>query len=289
MTQRALARAKVNLTLHVTGRRADGYRLLDSLVVFPEIGDEVRVKAAQTLSLSIEGQFANLLESEPDNLVLQAARLLGPGRGAAIGLKKNLPVASGIGGGSADAAAALRGLSRLWDIPLAVIDALTLGADVPVCQASHTSRMQGIGDVLTPVDGLPAFWIVLVNRGVAVPTSEIFNRLDSEDNPKMPGRIPDFGSIAQMADWLAGQRNDLQGAAILTEPGIADVLTALGSQNGCLLARMSGSGGTCFGIFNNVLDSVSCVDTLQRAQPNWWAMAAPVRAGLRDARHDEFR
>ena len=189
------ARAKVNLCLHVTGRRADGYHLLDSLVAFAEFGDAIRASRAEALTLVIEGPFAEGLGDLPDNLVLRAARALdgldGKGNGAALTLVKSLPVASGIGGGSADAAATLRALARLRGLPLPGPDAvLALGADVPVCLAGVPTRMSGIGEVLEPV-ALPDFAMVLVNPGVAVPTGAVFSGLARRDNPPMPG-VPAF-------------------------------------------------------------------------------------------------
>jgi len=235
-----LARAKVNLSLHVTGRRDDGYHLLDSLVVFPEIGDRIEVEPASGLSLTIDGPFAQDLGTGPDNLVLKAAELIRPkGVGAAIHLTKSLPIASGIGGGSADAAAALRALSRLWDVSLDGVDVLSLGADVPVCLASKPTRMEGIGERLNAVSRLPEFWIVLVNPGAKLATPDVFKALRSVDNPAM-GKMPS-GDLPQLVAWLADQRNDMETAAVDLAPEIGSVLDKLSVQNGCQLARMSGS------------------------------------------------
>ncbi len=269
-----LARAKVNLTLHVTGRRPDGYHLLDSLVVFPELGDLIEVEAASGLSLTIDGPFAQDLGTGADNLVLQAAELIRPnGAGAAIHLTKSLPVASGIGGGSADAAATLRALARLWDVPLEGVDVLSLGADVPVCVGSTAVRMQGIGERLTPFEGLPEFWLVLVNPGVGVPTPAVFGALSDPVNPPMSAQSQDF------VGWISAQRNDLEPAAISLEPVVGDVLSALKAVRGCQLARMSGSGATCFGLFANEADALAARAGIAEANPLWWCVAAPVKAG----------
>jgi 4-diphosphocytidyl-2-C-methyl-D-erythritol kinase len=270
-----LAPAKVNLALHVTGRRADGYHLLDSLVVFPRVGDRLRAEPSRELSLSVEGRFAACLD-RGDNLVLRAARLLAPGRGAALTLDKRLPVASGIGGGSADAAAALRLLGRLWGVPLPPTAALLgLGADVPVCLAGVASRMRGIGEALEPV-ALPAFWLVLANPGVPVATGAVFAALAGRFGPPLP-HPPAFADAAALAGWLAARRNDLEAPAAALAPAIAGTLAALAAQPGCLLARMSGSGATCFGLFATAAEAEAAADALGRARPRWWVAAAPVR------------
>ncbi len=263
------APAKVNLFLHVTGRRADGYHLLDSLAVFPEAGDVVAATAAEALSLEISGPFGAVLRAEEDNLLLRAARLLAPGRGAALRLEKNLPVASGIGGGSADAAAALQVLAGLWaveaDLPAL---ALQLGADVPVCLASRPARMQGIGEILAPAPALPDFGMVLVNPGVAVPTPAVFKARQGgfSTPPDLPEGWADVG--AMVAD-LARCTNDLQEAAIGIAPVIGEVLAVLSALPGAKLARMSGSGATCFALFAS--PAAATAAAAQIGRPGWWA------------------
>lgn len=269
-----LARAKVNLCLHVTGQRDDGLHLLDSLVVFPDVGDVLRVAPADTLTLDIDGPFAGDLKG--DNLVLQAARLLSD-RGAAIGLEKNLPVASGIGGGSADAAAALRVLSNLWGIAIPAGDTLSgLGADVPVCMKQHPVRMQGIGDILTPLPPLPAFWIVLVNSGEGVNTGAVFQTMETRQNPPISTLRKAFPDCASLFAYLGQQRNDMQGAASRMSPVINTVLAQLSATPGCALARMSGSGGTCFGLYRTQDAAEAAAKAIQSAQPDWWVAAARV-------------
>lgn len=266
----------MNLYLHVTGRRADGFHLLDSLVVFPRIGDVVQAASASALSLSVEGPFAAALSSGGDNLVLRAARALaaraGGRPGARMVLTKNLPVASGIGGGSADAAAALRVLLRLWNIAPDTVDvpgmALSLGADVPVCLHGRPLRMRGIGEELAEAPALPACGIVLVNPGVPVATADVFRaRQGGFSAPaELPARWP---SAIAMASRLAQLRNDLEAAALAVCPAIGTVLAALRTQPGCLLARMSGSGATCFGLFPTAGEAQVAAGQLGR--PGWWS------------------
>jgi 4-diphosphocytidyl-2-C-methyl-D-erythritol kinase len=235
-----LAPAKVNLALHVTGRRDDGYHLLDSLVVFPRICDRLEAEPAPGLSLSIDGTFARDLDAGGSNLVLRAAQLMrSPSRGAALRLTKSLPVASGIGGGSADAAATLRLLARLWDLPLPGPAALLgLGADLPVCVGGGAARLRGIGDRLAPV-ALPRFWLVLVNPGTPVPTGAVFAGLQRRENPPMDDPA-DLGTLPALVGFLARQRNDLEAPALAVAPAIGAVLAALRAQRGCGVARMSG-------------------------------------------------
>jgi 4-diphosphocytidyl-2-C-methyl-D-erythritol kinase len=271
---REFAPAKVNLALHVIGRRADGLHLLDGLVAFVRVGDVLEAEAAGGLSLTIDGRFAAGLDAGPGNLVLRAAALLRPaGRGAAIRLTKALPIASGIGGGSSDAAAALRLLARLWGVPLpATGELLALGADVPVCLRARPCRMQGIGAALTPVV-LPPVWLVLANPGVPAATAAVYAGLAGRFGPPMPA-LPAFADADALAGFLAGQRNDLEPPAIAAVPPIAEVLAAVAAQPGCRLARMSGSGATCFGLFAGEAPAAAAAAALRRARPDWWIAAA---------------
>jgi 4-diphosphocytidyl-2-C-methyl-D-erythritol kinase len=295
------APAKVNLYLHVTGRRADGYHLLDSLAVFPAVGDRLRATPAEVLSLTVEGPFGAALAGETDNLVLRAALALGGTAGARIVLEKHLPVASGIGGGSADAAATLRLLCRLWGLPLAAPPvaaargapapvalapaglapialapiALRLGADVPVCLASRAARMGGVGETLTAAPGLPPAGMVLVNPGVALATAAVFRARGAGFSApaELPAAWPD---AAAMANDLAKLRNDLQRPAIALCPEIGVVLSALVAVPGCLLARMSGSGATCFGLFPDGPAAEAAARAL--ARPGWWCWGGALEA-----------
>jgi len=269
------APAKVNLFLHVVGRRSDGYHLLDSLAVFPAVGDALRATPAEVLSLALAGPFGGALQAEPDNLVLRAARglaeLTGVQTGARLTLVKTLPVASGIGGGSADAAAALRLLGRLWGVapPAEALQALALrlGADVPVCLGGCPARMGGVGEVLSPAPDLPAFGLVLVNPGVAVSTPEVFRARSGRFSP--PAALPSgWPDAVVMARDLTALGNDLEPPAVALCPAIGAVLAALRTTPGCLLARMSGSGATCFGVFADAVAAAAAAEVLRR--PDWW-------------------
>ncbi len=280
-----LARAKINLYLHVTGRRADGFHLLDSLVVFAETGDEIAVAPADGLSLTITGPFAGTLAADDDNLVLRAARglraLAGVTQGAAITLTKNLPVASGIGGGSADAAATLDALTSLWKIAPehAALErlALSLGADVPVCLTGRPSFMGGIGEEIAPVGTLPAAHLLLVNPGIATPTPAVFKTRQGDFSPS--GRWAEPPSDAKgLAAALQTRGNDLTEAAITVTPAIRDVLAAIASTENCLLARLSGSGATCFGIYAGASEAEAARRAVLAANPAWWAIAARIAA-----------
>lgn len=272
---RTLARAKVNLYLHVTGRRADGYHLLDSLAVFPAVGDVLHAEPADRLSLGITGPFGSDLQADEDNLVLRAARMLAAHAGvpahAKLMLDKRLPVASGIGGGSADAAAALRLLAILWNIaPATPTLALGLGADVPVCLASTPARMGGVGETLSNAPALPTFGMLLANPRLPVSTPAVFRtRIPGFTPPAiLPAAWPDG---AAMAATLARLTNDLQAPAIMLCPPIADVLAALHALPDCLLARMSGSGATCFALFATPEHATTAANHLHH--PNWWTWA----------------
>ncbi len=269
------APAKVNLCLHVTGQRADGYHLLDSLVAFAGIGDRLVARPASAASLTLAGPFGADLPGGPDNLVLRAAA--GFGAAAAFTLDKHLPPASGIGGGSADAAAALRALARLTGKAIPGGLALRLGADVPVCLAARPARMRGVGEVLDPVT-LPLGWIVLANPRVEVPTPAVFRALARKHNPALPDTMPHWPDMAALAAWLATQRNDLEAPALAIAPVIAQVLAALRAQEGTRIARMSGSGATCFGLFDEEAPARAAETAIAAAHPGWWVAAGKLLA-----------
>lgn len=268
-----LAPAKVNLTLHVTGLRADGYHLLDSMVVFTAVGDVLALSDAPGLTLT--GPEAAGLRAEPDNLVLRAARLIGAGD-AGVVLDKRLPIASGIGGGSSDAAATLRLLSRVRGLSLPDAAAtLALGADVPVCMTPRPTRMQGVGEVLSDIPPLPPLWMVLVNPRQGVSTPAVFRGLTRRDGAPMV--LPDaWRDLSEFAEWLAQQRNDLEAPAASLCPDIGVVLAALRARPDCALARMSGSGATCFGLFASQSSAELAARALQSAQPAWWVRATAL-------------
>jgi 4-diphosphocytidyl-2-C-methyl-D-erythritol kinase len=277
------ARAKINLYLHVLGRRPDGFHLLDSLVVFAETGDEIVVAPSDGLWVKVVGPFADKLAADDDNLVLRAARglrdLAGVTTGAAIILTKNLPVASGIGGGSADAAATLHALMALWNVTpeRAVLErlALGLGADVPVCLAGRPSFMGGIGEEIAPVGTLPAAHLLLVNPGIATPTPAVFKARQGGFSPSGRWAAPP-ADVAALASALKERGNDLTDAAITVTPAIRDVLAAIAATEGCLLARLSGSGATCFGVYADAAAAEAARRAIFAANPAWWAVAAPI-------------
>ncbi len=280
------APAKLNLYLHVTGKRGDGYHLLDSLVAFAGVHDTVVAVPAETLSLRLAGPFGAVLTDEGapgtgDNLVLKAARGLAAAAdcraGAALTLIKRLPVASGIGGGSADAAAALSALACLWDVDLdaAALSALalSLGADVPVCLAGRAAQMGGVGELVAPAVGLPPCAVVLVNPLRPLPTPVVFKARNGAFSRAAPLDRPPPDARA-LAEALMRRGNDLTAPAVALMPEIATVLASLAGQPACLLARMSGSGATCFGLFADLADAQAAAWTLQGAQPRWWIRAA---------------
>ena len=270
-----LARAKINLTLHVTGQRADGYHLLDSLVVFADLGDQITLRDASELSLSITGPQAEALAVAPDNLVLRAARMMGVAD-AAITLDKRLPVASGMGGGSSDAAVTLRLLAKKTGQALPTVDqAMRLGADLPVCLAAPApTRMRGLGERVDAVQGVPALWLLLVNPGQGLSTPAVFKALENKDNPAMPERLPGWDNARDLCHWLASQRNDLEAPARRMIPDVGRALGALSAQTGCLLARMTGSGATCFGVFETEGDLRHAAADM--ARPGWFT--SPTRS-----------
>lgn len=276
----AFAPAKINLSLHVTGRRDDGYHLLDSLVVFADLGDRVRVTPGRGLRLTVTGPRAAEVPAGGDNLVLRAAALFAD-VDAAIELEKHLPVASGIGGGSSDAAAAMRALATLGYRPAGSAGAfaaatLALGADIPVCLAARPLRMEGVGEVLSRAPAMPPLGLVLANCGEAVPTRAVFATLGGRFGPPMPRLLPHaFDDAAALAAWLAADtRNDLEPPALTVAPEIGACLAALAALDGCLLARMSGSGATCFGLFADRAGAEAAAVALATAHPGWWVRAA---------------
>ena len=275
-----LARAKINLALHVTGQRDDGYHLIDSLVTFANFGDEVSVSPAAELTLSIDGPFAHELDASENNLVLKAARLLlglkgGAKFGAAIHLTKNLPVASGVGGGSADAAAALSALIDLWGISLDDDElhalALQLGADVPMCLAGKPCTARGIGEELHPVS-LPSMNIVMVNPLVSVSTPTVFNALSQKNNPPLED-VKHIADVESCVDYLKRQRNDLLLPSLSLTPEIGEALNAL-TKSGADFVSMSGSGATCFGVYSGTHEEAEkAAFNIQSQHPTWWVQS----------------
>jgi 4-diphosphocytidyl-2-C-methyl-D-erythritol kinase len=274
------APAKVNLTLRVLGRRADGYHDIESLVAFAGVGDVLTFTPAAALTLAVSGPTAPAAGEVADNLVLKAARVLaGQVGGLALGrfaLSKRLPVAAGLGGGSADAAAALRLLARAnqiaLDDPRLMQAARATGADVPVCLDPRARLMRGIGDVLSAPLDLPSLPALLVNPGVAVATREVFAALNLAPVVRTGPAAAPAGTAALLAEIAAG-RNDLEAPAIELAPAIAEVLAVLRKLPGCRLARMSGSGATCFGLFESSAAARTAARTLRAGYPSWWVRA----------------
>ncbi|MAB00398.1 MAG: 4-(cytidine 5'-diphospho)-2-C-methyl-D-erythritol kinase [Stappia sp.] len=294
-----LARAKVNYALHVTGQRDDGYHLLESLVAFPQAGDRLTLETGgpgtgtppdgSGPGLCVSGPFAEGLDGAgtDDNLVLRAARAFlsraseDDAPALSFHLDKTLPVASGIGGGSADAAAALTLLDQAFPGRLTPAElggiAETLGADVPMCLEGRPALVSGIGEAVSPLAALPGHALVLVNPGVPVATPAVFRALSRRDNPPLPP-LPGTGlaTLDALTGWLAATRNDLEAPAIAVCPQIEGVLAALRDQDGVLLARMSGSGATCFAILEDLAGARALANRLAIARPGWWIEAAEV-------------
>lgn len=279
--QTELARAKINLTLHVGRVIADqadpfyGYHPLDSLVVFADIADDLICEIAKETSLSISGAFADGLETDDNNLVLKAYQAVARHAACpplAFTLTKNLPVAAGIGGGSANAAAALRLMRDYVDMPADEWRdiALLIGADVPVCLSSKTARMTGTGETVSPMPGMGTMHGVLVNSGQAVMTRDVFKAFDGLSPKETPRPQLAKGDLLSMT--MDG-RNDLEPAAIQAVPAIRDGLMALASQNGCQLARMSGSGATVFGLYQTQTEAKRAEAALCGLMPNAWVQA----------------
>lgn len=277
------APAKLNLALHVVGRRDDGYHLLESLVAFTRFGDRIEIAEADEDSFEVSGPFAQGVPTDGTNLVIRArdvlrAALPHASARVAIKLDKNLPVASGIGGGSSDAAATLRGLARLWEIDAGddrLIDiGASLGADLPMCIAGRPLIARGTGEMLTPVAGFPSLGVVLVNPGVAVSTPEVFAALAKRDNEAL-APLPSKLDFYPLMDWLLAARNDLEKVAEKIAPQIGVAKAAL-QKAGADVARMSGSGATCFGIFETGNLAKKAAATIRKRQPDWFVAATRI-------------
>ncbi len=274
------APAKINLSLHVTGQRTDGYHLLESLVVFADIGDNITVSITTEDSFTIDGPFAVGLDCSNDNLAAKARDHLRAKFDFAplqIHLTKRLPVSSGIGGGSSDAAATLRAIAKIFIIPDSIVAdvAMSLGADVPMCLAAKPLVAKGIGEQLTAVYDLPELHLVLVNPRTNVSTPEVFQRLSNRNNPALP-MVPERLELDEFAEWLSRTRNDLQLPALQICPAIGDVLIAL-AETQPLLTRMSGSGATCYGLYLNAALASAAALLIAAKFPSWWVL--PTKSG----------
>ncbi len=277
------APAKINLTLHVTGQRTDGYHLLDSLVVFVDLYDQITATAAPDLRLTVSGPFSAGIPTDDSNLVLRAANALRQARGVTAGahlqLDKHLPHAAGIGSGSSDAAITLAMLAQLWDVaPLSPTssEVIALGADVPVClHAPDPTHMTGIGETLMPVPALPDCAVVLVNPRVSVPTGAVFDGLATKRNPNM-ATLPSGLDVDGFAAWLSEQRNDLAPPALRVAPEIDAALSKLRAMPQVMQAAMSGSGATCYGLTRSLADARQVARAIQVSQMSWWVAPAAV-------------
>jgi 4-diphosphocytidyl-2-C-methyl-D-erythritol kinase len=275
------AHAKINLALHIIGRRPDGYHELDSIVAFADVADVLTIAPATDVSIGLSGPFASDLPLGDENIILTAWRLLAdyaqkkntPFSPIKFHLEKNLPVASGIGGGSADAAAALRGLIQYFKISISSRDlndlALQLGADVPICLLQKTSRMRGIGEIIEPIDIDPPSGIILVNPRIPVTTSNVFEALGLARGQSFGTPI---GDLSNIRSW----HNDLTAPAIKIVPEIAGVLKSLGSQEHIACSRMSGSGATCFGLAKNLGQAERAAANIKTRHPDWWVVATSL-------------
>ncbi len=283
----APAPAKVNLTLRILGRRADGYHELESLVAFAGCGDRLTLRAGPDLELAVSGPTAAQSGATADNLVLRAASGLATRiPGLTLGsftLTKELPAGAGLGGGSADAAAALRLLAQANHLALddgRILEAArATGADVPVCLDPQPRMMRGIGEILSAPVTLPELGIVIVHPGVAMPTPPVFAALGlrpGERQPAQPVSTAVPGERDALLDWLATERNDLEAPAISIAPAIVEVLRMIAALPGCRLARMSGSGSACFGLFDTVPAAEAAAGQLAKARPDWWARASSI-------------
>ncbi len=283
------APAKINLFLEITGRRADGFHDLYSLVAFADLGERIEAGPGEGFSLAVAGPFADETPAGKDNLVLAAARALGDrlgdGHGARIRLTKTLPVAAGLGGGSADAAAAIRALRKLWGVDLpetALFDlAISLGSDVPVCLAGRPAIVTGRGEALAPF-WLPQCPAVIVNPGVGLDTAQVFGALGDRTFEDSATFVPVADSDALIAS-LRSRRNDLEAPASALAPEIVGVLDALRTQPGCRLARMSGSGASCFGLFADAPAAAVAARRIAEGRTGWW-VAETVIGGTVGAR-----
>lgn len=283
---REFAPAKINLTLHITGRREDGFHLLESFVAFADVGDEIAVNVQEGFDISVSGPFAGRLENEPDNIALEAAIsfVYGFGNrlpGVHVDLVKNLPIAAGMGGGSSDAAAVIRALAYLVDekVSKTAADQLAagLGADVTVCLDPDAAFMSGIGNIVTPLPKLPEVYAVLVNPNIKMLTGAVFAAL------AVPGAIrrdevglkPEhaFVDVVDLVEFVSSCRNDLEAPAIRMCREIFEVKEALSGADGCLIARMTGSGATCFGIYDNEQNAHQAAEAISEEAPGWWVRA----------------
>lgn len=280
--------AKLNLYLHVVGRRADGYHLIDSLFVFLDVCDDLVISESDRIELIVDGPYCGALGDPKNNLVMVAATTLakeaGISLGARIRLTKNLPLASGVGGGSADAAAAMRGLREVWSLDFSDEDlmriGLDLGADVPSCIGSRAAAVSGVGEIVEPISDMPDFAVLLVNPLVEISTAQVFAELKNRGDSfsEAATLAADLCDFSRLVAEIAARKNDLEAPAIGIAPVIGQLLNELKTLPGCSLARMSGSGATCFGLFEEIESARRAAEIFRDQHPDWWITATqPVR------------
>lgn len=274
---RVTAYAKVNLTLHVVGQRANGYHELQSLVCLTEFGDQIQLSSDIDFTFLVTGPYSSGIPLDDSNLVVQAAKFMAQKHSrlldCKIVLEKNLPIASGIGGGSSDAAAVVKALSQYWSVPVPNADELmAMGADIPVCMTTGLTLMEGAGEKIMHLSAAPNWGLLLVNPNVGVSTTAVFNALSTKNNPPMHDVIEKCVDVA----WLWHQRNDLELPSMAIVPEVSAVIDALSASPYCQVARMSGSGATCFGVFTSIAEANIAAENLQRAHPNWWVVATKL-------------
>jgi len=284
---RIRAPAKLNLFLHVGDRRPDGYHALQSLVAFADVGDSIELAPASELTLKVSGPFAAQIPRGDGNLVLKAARALSERfsaapLGASIALDKNLPVAAGLGGGSADAAAILRALNVLWTLDRSEDElvelARTLGSDVPACVLSRPCWMEGRGEQVSGTLPLPPFELILVNPGVLLPTESVFATLNARTGTSAMQPPRNIETVWDLVAYLEDSGNDLEAPATLLQPVIDEVLEALHHEPACVFAQMSGSGATCFGLFHGREYAHGAAERIALDHPHWWVRATRISA-----------
>lgn len=265
------ARAKINLYLHVIDRRPDGYHNLESLVTFTDLADKITITPASSFFLNTRGEFVGDIDSI--NIVAKVASIMGPQKGVQIELTKNIPVAGGLGGGSSDAAATFHGLNELWKLGLSeqeLIDkASSLGADIPVCIHGKPCYMLGNGEKIEKLHIFPAIDMVLVNPRIMLPTSAVFKDIGTFSKPNHK-KCYNFNYIEDLVEYLESTRNDLYVKSRVLVPAIDEIIDTMQALQGCLLARMAGSGATCFGIFKNSEKAEEAASYLSRSRPGWW-------------------
>ena len=273
---KSLSRVKVNLYLHIIGKRSDGYHNLDSLVAFPEIGDEIIVSPSNSINLKITGKLNKELNKK-ENLILKATKLLkNREMGANIHLKKNIPISAGLGGGSSNAAVTLKLLSKLWNVSLpSVNEIVLLGADVPVCMDWRLQRMQGIGEKNSFIVSPDCLWIVLLNNGDRVPTNTVFQGI-SQNEFSDSINIPRLKDKIILIKFLKSTRNDLEKVAIKMYPVIKILIDSFYLTSGCLISRMTGSGSTCFGLYEKKVEAENARKLLLNKFPNAWIKVAKI-------------